>query len=121
MAQAELPTYQESKDAVEVSGANHPLTFTPYTPFQRDPAELDAEQAHHSEEAQDEWRPMGVPRSPQMGSPGRFSEVSTASVVSGSGRGTPEQGVGYGRGTPDPGSGREGRRSRQSEVSRGST
>jgi hypothetical protein len=120
MAQAELPSYQDSKDAVEVSGANHPLTFTPYAPFQRDPAELDAEQAHHAE-AQDEWRPLGVPRSPQMGSPGRFSEVSTASVVSGSGRGTPEQGQGHGRGTPDPGHGREGRRSRQSEVSRGST
>jgi hypothetical protein len=119
MAHAELPSYQDSKDAVEVSGTNHPLTFTPYTPYQRNPAELDAEQANHAE-ALDEWRPLGVgaERSPPLGSPGRFSEVSSTSVVSGSGRGTPEQGYGQGRGTPEPPG---ERRSRQSEVSRAST
>lgn len=81
---SELPSYEDTKDAtaVEVSGYQHPLQFTPYQPYpQRDPAEMEA----HDDEAADQFRPLSGnthERSPAMRSSTRFSEVSVASVHS---------------------------------------
>ncbi|KUJ19086.1 uncharacterized protein LY89DRAFT_731509 [Mollisia scopiformis] len=74
----ELPTYQDAKDqnAVEVSAYQQPLVFSHYQPSV--PANLHPAEMYAGEE-NDRFvtMPDAVPeRSPRVGSPGRFSEMS---------------------------------------------
>jgi hypothetical protein len=100
---AELPSYQDSKDAAAVEApASGPLEFAPYRP--REPAEMAGEEVDRfptGTEMGDEW---GTFSEVGLGSPGlrtesRVSEVSDASVHEGRfsrGSGTVSPSIGTG-------------------------
>jgi hypothetical protein len=71
---AELPSYQDSKDAAAVEVSAGPLTFAEYRP--REPLEMDASAGEEHDRFPVEGGAMPrISGSPRMGTPGRFSEV----------------------------------------------